>query len=149
MKAHQAFYPVTMMCRVLDVSTSGYYAWRKRPESEHRRKDVLLGDHIKESHERSRGTYGRPRIHADLKEQGIAVGGKRVARLMRERALVGASRRKFTVTTTRTPGANVAPDLVQRNFVADAPNQLWVADITHVRCSAPLTWPFSDGGRRT
>jgi putative transposase len=121
-----------MMCRVLEVSTSGYYAWRKRPESEHHRKDVLLGDRIKESHERSRGTYGRPRVHADLKEQGIAVGGKRVARLMQKHSLVGASRRKFIVTTTRTPGANVAPDLVQRNFVADVPNQLWVADITHV-----------------
>jgi putative transposase len=134
-KAHQAFYPVTVMCRVLDVSTSGYYAWRKRPESERRQKDLLLGNRIEAIHQESRGTYGRPRIHAELKEEGIAVGGKRVARLMQERTVLGASRRKSTVRTTRTPGAYVAPDLVQRKFVADAPNQLWVADITHVPIS--------------
>ncbi len=132
MKAHQAFYPVTAMCRVLEVSTSGYYAWSKRPESEHRRRDASLGDRIEAIHQRSQGTYGRPRIHAELKDEGVAIAGKRVARLMQERRLVGASRRKSTVTTIRTPGAHVADDLVQRKFVADAPNQLWVADITHV-----------------
>lgn len=133
MKAHQALYPVRMMCRVLDVSTSGYYAWRKRPESARHRSDATLAKRIEAIYERSHETYGRPRIHAELKEHGVAVGGKRVARLMKVHGLVGTSRRKKSVQApARNSRPNVAPDLVQRKFVADAPNQLWVADITHI-----------------
>jgi len=132
MKAYQANYTVAMLCRVLEVSESGYYAWRKRAPSQRRQSDVLLGDRIEALHRRSRSTYGRPRIHADLREQGVAVSGKRVARLMRERRISGASRRKSTITTIRSRDARPAPDLVDRNFRADRPDQLWVADITYI-----------------
>ena len=132
MKAYQASYPVTMLCRVLEVSASGYYAWCKRLPSRRRQTDIALGDRIEALHRASRSTYGRPRIHADLREIGVAISGKRVARLMRERGLHGASRRKSTITTIRNRDARPAPDLVDRKFQADAPDQLWVADITYI-----------------
>ena len=132
MKAYQARYPVCVMSRVLKVSASGFYAWLLRLPSEHARSDELLGDRIEAISRRSRSTYGRPRIHAELADEGIRVGGKRVARLMRSRSICGASRRKTTVTTIRDRDAKPAPDLVERRFTADAPNQLWVADITYV-----------------
>ncbi|MBC5805013.1 MAG: IS3 family transposase [Candidatus Eremiobacteraeota bacterium] len=100
--------------------------------SEHARSDVVLGDRIEAISRRSRSTYGRPRIHAELADEGIRVGGKRVARLMRDRNIYGASRRKTIITTIRDRTAKPAPDLVDRRFTADAPNQLWVADITYV-----------------
>ncbi|MQA91958.1 MAG: IS3 family transposase [Gemmatimonas sp.] len=83
MKAHQAEYPITLMCRVLGISRSGYYAWRKRSPSPHSQRDERLRERITRIHGKSRGTYGRPRIHAELKEEGERVGGKRIARLMR------------------------------------------------------------------
>ncbi len=132
MRAYQANYPVTALCRNLAVSASGYYAWCKRMPSQRRQSDVLLGDRIESIYLHSRSTYGRPRIHAELKDNGVAVSGKRIARLMRERRFCGASRRKFVVTTVRDKNARPAPDLVDRNFTADAPNRLWVADITYV-----------------
>lgn len=92
----------------------------------------MLADRIEAIHRRSRSTYGRPRIHAELAEEGIQVGSKRVARLMRNRSIHGASRRKAVVTTIRDRDARPAPDLVERRFMAKAPNQLWVADITYV-----------------
>ena len=125
-------YPVSIMCRVLEVSTSGFYAWAKRPPSAHAIADITLGDVIESFYRKSRNTYGRPRIQADLREEGINVSDKRVARLMRERLLYGASRRKSFVTTIRDDNATAAPDLVQRNFTAKQPDQLWVADITYV-----------------
>jgi len=131
-RAYQANYPVTALCRNLAVSASGYYAWCKRMPSQRRQSDVLLGDRIESIYLHSRSTYGRPRIHAELKDNGVAVSGKRIARLMRERRFCGASRRKFVVTTVRDKNARPAPDLVDRNFTADAPNRLWVADITYV-----------------
>jgi putative transposase len=120
------------MCKLLDVSTSGFYAWLRRPPSAHRVADIALGDRIEVAFRASRSTYGRPRIHADLREAGFRVSGRRVARLMRERSIYGASRRKFTTTTVRNPDARPAPDLVDRNFKAERPDQLWVADITYV-----------------
>jgi putative transposase len=131
-KAHQAEYPVTTLCRVLEVSTSGYYAWRKRPPSVRARKDAQLTKRIRTIHDRSKGTYGAPRIHAELVETGDPVGRKRVARLMRTAALQGVSRRKGPRTTRRQPGDPLAPDLVQRNFCVQGPDRLWVADITFV-----------------
>ena len=125
-------YAVTTMCRVLEVSPSGFYAWSNRPPSQHRQVDTLLGDRIEAIHRRSRSTYGRPRIHAELKDEGIAISNKRIARLMRERQIQGASRRRTTVTTIRDRDARPAPDLVDRNFTAEAPDRLWVADITYV-----------------
>jgi len=119
------------MCRLLGVSASGYYAWAKRPLSRRAQTDALLMDDIGTAHAASHGTYGAPRIHAELADAGIRVGRKRVARLMRTAGLVGVSRRRGVVTTVRDEGRQ-APDLVDRKFRADKPNQLWVADITYV-----------------
>lgn len=121
-----------MMCRLLGVSASGYYAWRKRPKSQRAKADELLLTQIRAIHERSRGTYGAPRMLAELRALGARVGKKRVQRLMRKAGLVGASRRRFVTTTTRDNRARPAPDLVERRFAAPGPNQLWVADITYI-----------------
>jgi putative transposase len=123
---------IATMCRVLEVSTSGYYAWRKRPASKRAQADAVLLRQIRTAHEVSRGTYGAPRIHAELAAAGIRVGRKRVARLMGAAGVVGASRRRWIATTTRSNAARPAPDLVQRVFRADGPNRLWVADATYI-----------------
>jgi len=120
------------MCSVLEVAPSGFYAWLSRTPSAHAQRDAVLGEKIARSHGDSRGTYGRPRIMADLKEQGETVAPKRVARLMKERGLEGVTRRKKTVTTVRAQEARPAPDLVKRRFTAEGPNMLWVADITYI-----------------
>lgn len=120
------------MCRVLGVSASGYYAWLGRTPSARSKANDELKARIRAIHEKSRGTYGAPRIHAELVAEGCRVGRKRVARLMRELGLAGASRRKGMRTTRRDEAARAAPDLVERAFRADAPDRLWVADITYV-----------------
>ena len=132
MTAHQAVHPVAATCRVLEVSPSGYYAWRKRPLSARARADVELTAQIQVIHRESRGTYGAPRIHADLAASGIRIGRKRVARLMRSAGVQGVSRRKQFRTTGRDETARPAPDLVDRQFTAAGPDRLWVADITYV-----------------
>jgi putative transposase len=132
MKANQAIWPIVTMARLLEVSASGFYAWLERKPSAHARRDADLLSRIRAIYTRSRGTYGMPRIHAELAEQGIHVGRKRVARLMRIAGLRGVSRRRWISTTQRQPDARPAPDLVQRHFNAAAPNQLWVADATYV-----------------
>ncbi len=132
MKANQARYPVATMCRVLDVSTSGYYAWLKRPRSKRASEDAVLGGRIRQIYLRSRRTYGAPRVHAELADEGTYVGRKRVARLMRMAGLQGVSWRKRPSTTVREPRQRPAPDLVDRDFTVDGPNKLWVADITYV-----------------
>jgi putative transposase len=131
-KSNQAKYRISTMCRTLGVSTSGYYAWLLRTPCARKQDDVALGDRIETIHRRSRNTYGRPRIKAELKDDGISISNDRLARLMNERQLQGASRRKSIRTTVRDRDARPAPDLVDRKFVADAPNKLWVADITYV-----------------
>ena len=120
-----------MMCRVLTISTSGYYAWRGREPSARAKKDEQLRAKIRHFHTESRGTYGAPRIHADLVEADEHIGCKRVARLMKAEGLRGVCRRKRVWTTVRD-GQRPAPDLVDRDFSATGPNQLWVADITYV-----------------
>ncbi len=121
-----------VVCRVLGVSASGYHAWRKRPPSRRAIEDATLTARIKAVHEMSDGTYGAPRIRAELADvDGLRVGIKRIAKLMRKAGIAGVSRRRFCVTTTRD-GAPVSPDLVARKFEADGPNKLWVADITYV-----------------
>ena len=132
MTAHQAVHPIATMCRVLGVSPSGYYAWRERPLSTRARVDVKLSAEIQAIHRESRGTYGVPRIHAELADRGMPIGRKRVARLMRGAGLQGVSRRKTFRTTVRDETARPAPDLVARQFTAAGPDQLWVADITYV-----------------
>ena len=129
---NQADYPVTTMCRVLGVSPSGYYAWSKRTPSRRAQEDEALSARIRAIHERSRGTYGAPRIHAELADAGHRLGRKRVARLMKALGLEGVSRRKGRGTTCRDPHARPAPDLVERNFSAAGPDRLWVADITYI-----------------
>src|ERR1700738_4112986 len=133
MSAHQAIFPVAVMSRVLGVSVSGFHAWRCRPPSAHAIADTALLKQIRTVHASSRETYGAPRVQAALKAGGEKHGRKRIARLMRAAGLVGASRPRSGVTTTRRDKeARPAPDLVDRNFVASRPNQLWVADITFV-----------------
>jgi len=128
---HQAAYPTTTMCELLGVSSSGYYAWIKRRPSQRAETDVMLIAEIRVAHEASRGTYGAPRIHAELAAKGLRVGRKRIARLMLQAGLAGVSRRRFVTTTVRD-GGRQAPDLVARNFTAEAPDRLWVADITYI-----------------
>ena len=132
MRANQAHYPIATMCRLLGVSASGYYAWRERPPSARAQADAKLEERIRAIHKHSRETYGVPRIHAELVEEGTRVGRKRIARLMRRAGLEGASRRRRFRTTQRAEDARPAPDLVERDFVADGPDRLWVADITYV-----------------
>ena len=132
MSANQAIFSIRAMCRVLEVSASGYYAWRRRMMSVRAIEDEQLQQRIRTIHLLSRRTYGVPRIHMELRDEGTRIGRKRVARLMRAAALRGVSRRKTTVTTRRNRSARPAPDLVDRQFVADKPNVLWVADITYV-----------------
>ena len=120
------------LCRLLGVSRSGYYGWRKRPPSARTRANQELTQHIREVHEQSRGTYGAPRIWAELRDRGVVCSRKRVARLLRLADLQGCHRRKGPAAPLRTPGPPPAPDLVQRQFTAAAPDRLWVADITYI-----------------
>jgi putative transposase len=116
------------MCRVLEVSPSGYYAWRKRAASERAQEDVVLLRKIRTIHTASRESYGVPRVHRELMAQKVSVGRDRVARLMRQAGLRGITRRRHVVTTQRDEKARPAPDLVTRRFEAEGPNRLWVAD---------------------
>jgi putative transposase len=133
-RANQDLYPVSLLCRLLEVSVAGFYHWRDRPISGRARRDVELLALIHQIHERSyHGTYGAPRIHMELRETyGIRVGCKRVARLMRRAGLKGVQKRRFRCTTRPGAAEHYAPDLVQRHFTADRPNALWLADVTFV-----------------
>jgi putative transposase len=131
--ANQADFPVRALCRVLRVSHGGYYDWLARPPSQRSIDDAVLIERIRAVHAESDGTYGRPRVRKELREQGVRASGKRIARLMRANALRGVSRRRgFVVTSRRDNDQRLAPDLVQRSFTADAPDKLWVADMTYV-----------------
>lgn len=132
MKANQAVHPTLTACRVLGVSASGYYAWLQRGPSLRAQADTALLARIRAIHERSRWTYGVPRIQAELKADGTRTARKRIARLMHAAGLQGVSRRKGCWTTRRDRDATPAPDLVQREFAAAGPDRLWVADITYV-----------------
>jgi putative transposase len=132
-KAHQATYPVRVMCRLLGVSASGFYAWRSRGRSTRAIEDIALTARIHAIHRRSRETYGAPRIRAELADaQGVRVGRKRVARLMRAASLRGVQRGRWVRTTRRDAQAMEPPDRVNRNFTVSEPDRLWVADITYV-----------------
>jgi putative transposase len=133
MSTNQATFPIAAMARVLGVSKAGFYAWRDRPPSAHAQADAALLKRVRTVHSSSRQIYGAPRVHAHLRAEGASHGRKRIARLMRASGLVGASHRQGGPTTTRRDrDARPAPDLVDRNFTAPGPNQLWVADITFV-----------------
>ncbi|MCA1837631.1 MAG: IS3 family transposase, partial [Actinobacteria bacterium] len=132
--AEKAGYSVSLLCKVLKVSRSGYYDWKDRtPSTKRQRENAALTERIREIHQRSRETYGYPRVHAELRALGVACNRKRVARLMRKDGLRGCMRgRRRKHTTRQDPLAVPAPDLVERNFVASAPNRLWTADITYL-----------------
>jgi putative transposase len=131
-EAEKAWFPISLLCRVLGVARSSYYAWRRRGVSAQAQADQRLTAQIRQIHRARRGVYGAPRIHAELREAGMRCGRKRVARLMRQAGLVGCHRRRSLRTTRRESGTLAAPDRVKRRFVADRPNQLWTADITYV-----------------
>ncbi len=130
--AEKANYPINLMCKCLSVSRSGYYAWRGRAPSARRREDERLKPKIVASHKASRGTYGSPRIHQDLVEDGEQVSRKRVHRLMGELQLEGVQKRRFRATTDSKHGLPVAPNLLMREFEVDAPNTAWATDITYI-----------------
>jgi putative transposase len=132
--AEKAHHPVSHLARVLGVARAGYYAWASRPPSQRTLDDAYLGEQIRQIHARSRGTYGAPRVHAELRlGLQVRVGRKRVARLLREHGLQGVHRRRRGGTTRRDPYASPAPDLVERDFTPAGPDRLWVADITQQR----------------
>ena len=133
-------YPVKLMCQLLEVSRSGYYAWQSRPESQRAQDDRVLLEAIKRIHAASGGVYGAPRIHAELKGQGHQCGRHRVARLMRQAGLYGCPRRRFKVTTQRDLSHAVADNLLQQDFSASRPNERWAADITYI--STQQGWLF-------
>ena len=130
--AEKANYPVSLLCRILGVSRSGFHAWQTRPRSEWALADAKLSVRIGEIHTRSRESYGARRVHLDLREEGIRVGRKRVERLMRAAELSGYVKRRRYKTTIRVPGVRVASDLVERDFNPAAPNRLWASDIKYV-----------------
>ena len=126
----RASYPVAFLCRVLGVSASGYYAWHARPRSVRTGRDHELGARIRAAHAASKGRYGSPRVHAELRASGEHVGRKRVARLMKQAHLAGRTRRRFRKTTDSNHAFPIAPNVLERDFSATAPNQAWVTDIT-------------------
>jgi putative transposase len=130
--AEKANYPISLLCRVLKVSRSGYYDWKDRPPSKRDRENATLTEKIREVHDRSRQIYGYPRVHAELRALGVRCSRKRVARLMRRAGLRGCLRGRKKRTTRRDPHARPAADLVKRNFTAVAPDRVWTADITYV-----------------
>ncbi len=135
-EAQKATHRVSAMCRTLKVSKSGFYGWRDRAPCARDQADALLSEKIARIHRDSRETYGAPRIHFELRTLGVRCARKRVARLMREADLFGCGGRRRKVRTTlrsQTERTPPAPDLVKRNFTPEAPDRLWVADITYVR----------------
>jgi putative transposase len=131
-EAERADFPISLSARMLGVSRSGFHAWRHRPPSDRALSDAWLTKKIGEIHGASRDTYGSPRVHAELRRQGIRVGRKRVERLMRAAGLAGYHKRRKGKTTIRVQGVRVAEDLVERDFNPSEPDRLWCADIKEI-----------------
>ena len=129
---HVADFPVQVMCTVLGVSRGGYYAWASRAESARAADDRTLAAEIRAAYEASRGRYGSPRVHAELRARGRRIGRKRVARLMRGMGLAARRRRRFRRTTDSRHAFPIAPNLLERNFTAEAPDRVWLADLTYI-----------------
>ena len=129
---HQDEYSITCLCRVLDVSVSGYYAWRKRLQSRHSREDAQIAKEVQVAFQANRQVYGSPRIPAELRGQGRRCGRKRIARLMRELQLSAQFPRHRTITTRSEKGVRVADNGLQQDFHADEPNRKWVTDTTYI-----------------
>ena len=130
--AEKAQYPVGLLCEVLEVSRPGYYAHTRRGPSKRAKRDVVLGAKVAAIHARSRKSYGSPRVHDELRDEGERVSRKRVIRLMQERELCGKRRRRFRTTTQSDPALAVADNVVARDFSAAAPDEKWVGDITYI-----------------
>ena len=130
--AQKARHKVHALCRLLGVSRSGYYAWKKRSTSPRRAQDRRLAEQVAHIHARSRGVYGSPRVHAALRATGVLVARKRVERLMREQGLRGRAPRRYRATTDSEHTLPVAPNVVERDFEVTAPNEVWVTDVTYV-----------------
>lgn len=130
--AEKACFPVAFMCRHLAVSCSGYYAWMKRPAPAKKAADAQLAVEIAAVHKSSRGTYGSPRVHRELRAAGKRVGKKRVERLMRENGILGRRKRRFRRTTDSNHTNPIAPNILERQFAPEAANQVWVTDVTYV-----------------
>jgi len=125
-------FPVVVMCRVLGVSESGFYAWCKRPACQHQREDAQIVQEIRQTFSMHQGRYGSPRIQRELRDQGRCISRKRVARLMREAALSARRKRRRVLTTKRDKTHPVAPNLLNREFTAMEVNKKWVTDITYI-----------------
>ena len=132
MEKHRNEFPIQAMCRVLGVSRSGYYAWRKREPSQRARENADMTATMKDLHQKSGGTYGSPRLHQALIKLGWRCGRHRVARLMKKHGLAGRTPRRYLRTTQADGKRSVLPDLIQRDFSATQPNQKWVADVTYL-----------------
>ncbi len=128
----KAAFPVTILCRTLEVSASGYYAWNTRPEANRTKDNRRLLHRIQTAHAESQRTYGSPRIHDDLKEQGERVGRKRIARLMADNGIQSCRKKRSRKTTDSTHSQPVADNILNREFKTDAPNKVWVTDLTYV-----------------
>jgi putative transposase len=131
-REHVVDFPVQVMCEVLGVSRSGYYDWSSRPESARAVEDRAVAAEIRTAHEDSRGRYGSPRVHAALRGHGRRIGRKRVARLMRGMGLSARRKRRFRRTTDSAHAYPVAPNLLERDFTANAPDRVWLADLTYI-----------------
>ena len=125
-------FPVTRLCQVLEVSQSGYFAWRSRPASPRQREDLVLLAHIRSTFTLSNETYGGPRMTRELQDQGLPIGRRRTARLMRENGLKARQKRRFKRTTDSHHAFPIAPNLLEQDFSAERPNQKWNADISYV-----------------
>jgi putative transposase len=130
--AEKAAYPVRLLCRTLQVSRAGFYAWHTRPPAPRTRADERLGLEIAAIHAESRQRYGSPRVHAELADRGCRTSRKRVARLMRDRGLAARRRRRFRVTTHSRHPFPIAPNVLARQFERAVPDQAWVTDITYI-----------------
>jgi putative transposase len=129
---HREHFPVRLMCRVLNVSPSGFYDWLRRPESPRAVEDRALVEKIQAVHNESRRTYGSPRVHASLKAAGYRIGRKRVARLMRENDIRAKAKRKFRITTDSRHDHPIVPNLLDRQFTVETPDAVWLADISYI-----------------
>lgn len=130
--AEKANYPIVVLCELLGVSRSGFHAWKHRPRSARQCCDAQLATQVAAVHKRSRGTYGSPRVHAELKARGVRVGKKRIARLMQENGIKARSKRRFRKTTDSKHTSPIAPNILAREFEAAAPNRVWVTDVTAI-----------------
>ena len=130
--AQEVAFPVETMCRVLGVTRSGFYAWKKRPKPARVKSDAQLAVKVAAAHQRSRKTYGSPRVHRELKAQGVRVGKKRIERLMRENGIQGRSKRRYKHTTDSKHDGPIAPNNLARKFSTTEPNRAWVTDVTAI-----------------